>query len=390
VKFAPIRSDETYKNYLARAAALMSKYDRKAVDELEVLQALIERWERSQYNLPAPSPIEAIRFRMSQQGLRPRDLEPYIGSRSRVSEVLSGSRPLSIDMIRALAKHLGIPAASLIGVPVSNQASRRAKPSKAAMEKLRTLGVMKPQEDFGDFIDRGFQRADQLALLRKTRTDRTNAKTDLAALEGWCAAVMLEARAVKMTRVQKYVPAEAGRELARLSTREDGPACVREALAELGVIFITLDHLPGTYLDGAALRRTDGRPVIAMTLRYDRLDNFWFTLLHEFCHVARHLDANRQFIVDDLEVKTSDDIEAEADKFAQDTLIPPEVWESHSSPDLDTGEIQEIASKAEVHPAIVAGRWQRDHSDYRRFSKLLGRGEVRACFPDESGKLPSN
>jgi HTH-type transcriptional regulator / antitoxin HigA len=380
VKVAPIRSHETYKTYLARASALMSKADRKAVDELEVLQALIERWERSQFDLPTPSPIDAIRFRMAQQGLRPRDLEPYIGSRSRVSEVLSGSRSLSIDMIRALNKHLGIPAASLIGVQASNQVSRRAKPSKAAMDKLKTFGVMNPREDFGDFIDRVFQGAARLALLRKTRTDRTNAKTDLAALEAWCAAVMLKATAVKMPQGQKDVPAEAGRDLARLSTRRDGPARVQKALGKLGVIFITLDHLPGTYLDGAALRRPDGTPVIAMTLRYDRLDNFWFTLLHEFCHVARHLNSDTLFIVDDLEVKTYDNIEAEADEFAQDMLIPPKVWERNTSRDLGAEEVLEIAREAEVHPAIVAGRWQRENHDYRRFSKLLGRSEVRGSL----------
>jgi len=215
------------------------------------------------------------------------------------------------------------------------------------------------------------------------RTDRTNAKTDAAALEGWCAAVMLKADAVEMPG-QKHIRVEAGRDLARLSIEDDGLARVREVLGRLGIIFIVLDHLPGTYLDGAALCRSDGVPIIAMTLRYDRVDNFWFTLLHEFCHVARHLNADTRLIVDDLEVKTFDDIEAEADRFAQDTLISPSIWHRHTSSDLGTEELFEVAKKAEVHPAIVAGRWQREHGDYRRFSKLLGHGEVRARLPSSA------
>lgn len=80
-------------------------------------------------------------------------------------------------------------------------------------------------------------------------------------------------------------------------------------------------------------------------------------------------------------MKSSDDIEAEADQVAQDTLIPPQVWGRYVSPDLATEDIVKIASEAGVHPAVVAGRWQREHKDFRRFSKMLGRGEVRIHFP---------
>lgn len=383
MKIAPIRSSETYDDTLRRASSLMSKTDARSLDELEVLQALIERWERSQFELPRVTAIDAIRFRMVQQRLLPRDLEPYIGSRARVSEVLSGSRPLSIDMIRALNRHLGIPAASLIAPPAPPPLRKRQQPSLAAIQKLRSFGVMKGRETIDQFIDRILPSDWQAALLRKTRTERTNAKTDLAALDAWCAAVIAKADAIKIpARKSKAVDAAWGVELARLSVHPDGPARVPRLLKTFGIGFVVLEHLPGTYLDGAALRRTDGRPVIAVTLRYDRLDNFWFTVLHEFCHVARHLSANRPVICDDLEVKTSDDIEEEADKFAQDALIPPKIWKQCRSPDLDSEAVMAIASAAAVHPAVVAGRWQRENKDYRRFSKLLGRGEPTAQLAD--------
>lgn len=83
-------------------------------DELELLSLLIEDYEEKTFPITDPTPIEAIRFRMDQMRLRQKDLVPYLGSRARVSEVLSGKRPLTLRMIRALHDGLGIPAEVLI------------------------------------------------------------------------------------------------------------------------------------------------------------------------------------------------------------------------------------------------------------------------------------
>ena len=107
----PIRSEADYEANLSRLEALMDAAPGTPEgDELEILASLIERYEDDRFPIEAPTPLAAIRFRMEQQDLSPRDLEPYIGSRARVSEVLSGARALSIDMIRALNQGLGIPA----------------------------------------------------------------------------------------------------------------------------------------------------------------------------------------------------------------------------------------------------------------------------------------
>ena len=77
--------------------------------------------------------------------------------------------------------------------------------------------------------------------------------------------------------------------LVALTRRADGPKRARDLLASKGIVLVTEEHLSGTYLDGAAMLTDDGRPVIGVTLRYDRLDNFWFVLLHELGHVFLHL-----------------------------------------------------------------------------------------------------
>ena len=86
-------------------------------DEAELLIALIETYERVAYPIDLPDPIEAIRFRMNQAELKSIDLIPFIGSASKVSEILSGKRPLSIAMIRRLVSGLGIPAEVLLQEP---------------------------------------------------------------------------------------------------------------------------------------------------------------------------------------------------------------------------------------------------------------------------------
>ena len=83
-------------------------------DELELWACLIEMYEKQNDPIDPPDPIQAIRFRMEQQGLKSKDLVPILGSRSRVSEILSGSRPLNLRMIRALHLRLGIPAEVLV------------------------------------------------------------------------------------------------------------------------------------------------------------------------------------------------------------------------------------------------------------------------------------
>lgn len=375
----PIRTDEDYHAALKRAKALFGQNSQKDLDEREVLQALIEKWERSEHSLEAATPAQAIKFRMAQTGLSQRDLIPYLGSKSRVSEILNGQRQPTVDQIRALHQHLGIPVASLIGSFKHEPAAGPSSTSVAAEGALRKLGVMKAKEDLAGFLSRSKASAPAVAMLRKTRTERTNAKTDMAALEAWCATALMCAEKVVIKRAKIGNPKKAARRLAQLSTSPDWQDQIVVALHRMGIVLVILEHLPGTFLDGAAMCRGDGVPVIALTLRHDRLDNFWFTLLHEFAHVVCHLNADRQVILDDLDVSSSDAIEEEADAFARNALIPLAIWKQVDE-DSSTEAVLEAADKAGVHSAIAAGRWRFEHSDYRRFSKLIGRGEVKAAF----------
>src|SRR5437016_4873033 len=96
-----IKTEAEYHAMLARIEEIFDARSGTAKgDELDLLLLLVEKHEESAYPIDLPDPIEAIRFRMEQQNLKPKDLTPYIGSKSKVSEVLSGQRPLSLTMIR--------------------------------------------------------------------------------------------------------------------------------------------------------------------------------------------------------------------------------------------------------------------------------------------------
>jgi HTH-type transcriptional regulator/antitoxin HigA len=111
----PIRTEADYRAALAEASALMAaEAGTPDGDRLDILATLIEAYEEAQYPIMPPDPIAAILFMMEQKGLDRRDLEPAIGRRSRVSEVLSRKRPLTLPMIRALAALLDLPADILI------------------------------------------------------------------------------------------------------------------------------------------------------------------------------------------------------------------------------------------------------------------------------------
>jgi HTH-type transcriptional regulator/antitoxin HigA len=115
-----IHNDAEHQEALAALDRLMEldpKSGTPEADELELLALVIEAYEKERWPIGLPDAVDAIRFRMDQQGLTQRDLEPFIGSRARVSEVLAGKRALSLRMIRALHEGLGIPLEVLIQEP---------------------------------------------------------------------------------------------------------------------------------------------------------------------------------------------------------------------------------------------------------------------------------
>ena len=227
------------------------------------------------------------------------------------------------------------------------------------------------------------------ALYRKNDQVRANAKMDPYALKAWCWQVLSRANKdrPKADYERGTVTLDFLTKIARLSRSEDGPWLAKELLAKDGIALVIERHSPKTYLDGVALRLGDGRPVIGLTLRNDRIDDFWFCLLHELAHVGRHMDNNRgETFVDDLTLRKlherpGDPREAQADEWAEEALIPRKLWEASAVRDRPTTmAVMNLANALQVHPAIVAGKVRYERQNYRLSSQFVGTGEVRRQF----------
>lgn len=222
-----------------------------------------------------------------------------------------------MQMARALHANFGIPADVLLQQPGGEIPSaldgidwKRFPLTEMAkrgwIERRRDLKEH-AEEIMRDLIRRaGGEHALPTALYRKNDHARTNAKTDPYALRAWCWEVLARANATRLSGAYRpgTVKLEFLRKVARLSWSADGPRLAQEFLARYGIHLVCLEHLPRTHLDGAALQLADGTPVIGLTLRYDRLDNFWSCLLHELAHIGRHMaDTRNEAFIDDLTLR---------------------------------------------------------------------------------------
>lgn len=396
-----IRTEADYEAVLARIDELMdAELESPEGEELDVLADLVELYETKHVPMGYPSPVAAIEFRMDQAGLSPRDLVPFIGSRAKVSEVLSGKRAITMPMARALHEHLGIPADVLLREPGAalDEPLADIEWSRFPLKAMAKLGWIpyvpdlaeRAEEFIGDLIERaGGRDVASAALYRKNDHLRANAKMDPYALKAWCWQVLATANdsRPKVGYELGTVTLEFLRQIARLSWSEDGPRLAKEFLAKHGIPLVVVPHLPKTYLDGAALRLGDGRPVIGLTLRYDRVDNFWFCLLHELAHVGRHMDNDEgDAFVDDLTLRDVEGVrespkESQADEWAEEALIPRSVWETSAVRRQPTAmAVINLAKALQVHPAIVAGRIRHERKNYRLLSQFVGIGEIRRQF----------
>lgn len=395
-----IKSPQDYAAAMARVEALWEADEgTPEAEELDIVSTLIEAYEDRHFPTEVVSPIDAIRFRMDQQGLTNRDLVPLIGSPNRVSEVLNGKRTLTLAMIRALHIRLKIPADLLIAesrgvVPAEDAAVDWNRFPVAQLAARGWVKKVKNLKDHAEEIMRGmitaaggFEAA-ALSLRKKNDGSRRNAKMDGYALHAWCLHVLAKGRSKDLARRYKRgsITPSFLTEVVHLSTRSDGPHAAQAYLIEHGIALITARHLPRTHLDGAVMMTPEGHPVIGMTLRHDRSDNFWFCLLHELAHIGRHLGSDSSAVfIDDLDLAANDDdtTEIEADEWAQEASIPSEVWDRHPVANAQSiHNVCALASQLRISPAIVAGRARRASNNYKRLSDMVGIGEVRKQFPE--------
>lgn len=312
-----------------------------------------------------------------------------------MSEILGGKRTLTLNMIRALNEHLGIPLESLIG---RQQSGAAVDVAQLDIESLPVREMAKrgwfpwfqgsareAADQSSELVARwlsGIQAGRLEAALARQHV-RVGSQSDDGALLAWKLRILWLAEREELPAYRPgTVDADFARELVRLSVFDEGPRLAREFLGKSGIHLVVERHLPHTHLDGMATVNGNGAAVIGLTLRHDRIDNFWFTLCHELAHVSLHFDTEQvEEFVDDLDAASGEKLEEEADRWAEEVLIPAKIWENAAvrlSPRVPG--VLAMASEIRIHPAIIAGRIRKEQSNYSILTSIVGNRKVRILF----------
>lgn len=398
VEIKVIKNEKDYREALDAIELLMANDpdpESTEGEQLELLSTLVADYESKSFPSTLPDPVEAIKFRMEQVDLKPADLVPFIGSKSRVSEILSGKRKLTVEMMRALEAGLGIPAKVLLGQREEDEESQFRNWDTRLLKEMKARGyfgkAVLTMENAAQLVRQFFEPvcspAQLLGMLRQS-SYRSSPRTDRRALAAWSGAVLKKAQKVRVSTKYKKgtITLDFLRELAKSSTYEDGPLLAQEFLKKRGIVLVIEKHFSKTYLDGATILINRDNPVIGLTLRYDRLDNFWFTLMHELVHIALHYDRDINLFYDEIEdVKgiTLDQSEREADQMAEEALLPQSKWEVSPArlvPSFMAA--KSLAAEVGVHIAIIAGQMRHKGNAYVYLNKIVNDAKVRQYFPE--------
>lgn len=380
-----IKTKEDYGHALALIEELIDRDPESGsadADRLTLLTALVKDYEAKAFPEHLPDPIEAIRFRMEQANLKPVDLVPYIGTAGRVSEILSGKRQITLDMVRALSTGLGIPAKVLIQKPSRDFRSQNWDTSLVrTMEQRGYFGIKTLKEyEKSELISSFFALFDnfQPAVLYRKTSFRSAPRTDNNALLAWGLRVLQKAEKIKMPIKYKKGTVDLSfmQEVVRLSAKDNGPLLAHAYLRKNGIKLIIEPHLPKTHLDGATFLADKDNPVVGLTIRHDRPDNFWFTLMHELAHIALHYSNGIESFYDEkLQDKDGIEIdsrEKEADGLAEESILPESKWETSAAKTTPNQfSTEDLANELGVQTAVIAGMIRFKHQNFFYLNKIV-------------------
>lgn len=342
-------------------------------------------------------PGDFIREELSARGWRQEDFAKILGwPSSAVSELLSAKRGITVATAKKLEEAFGVPAATWLNLETQYQLARAAaEPSGEVRQRARLyeLAPIREMESRG-WIKKTKTIAQLEATLKQffetnslklppaipvaARQSATAAGQDMTQEQtAWCFRVRTMAKQFPAQRFS-ISAFEAG--VSTLRTLAGEPEEIRHVprvLSEMGIRFLLVQHLKGTRIEAVTLW-LGSAPVVAMSMRYDRIDYFWHTLMHELSHV-RHKDAlhvDIDFVADGkLRARADTDVERRADSEAADSLVPTSAMEDfivRTRPYYSKEKILGFARRIGVHPGIVAGQLQhRDEIDFRANREML-------------------
>ena len=301
-------------------------------------------------------------------------------SRQTINDVIARRTAISPEMAVALAAAFSQQPTYWLSLENQFRLSTVTEPKDAIMERARLFEIApikdmqkrgwipntKNTDELPDHLKQFFETnslEDPIGFPLATR--KSVALSDLTSSQrAWCFRARQLAKSVLVKPFDKARLEQARVKLRKLAAYRNEACHAAEVLAEFGIRFVVVEPLPGTKIDGAAFWLDENSPVIAVSIRYDRHDYFWFTLMHEFKHIE-HGDALS--VDDDLgrddhaPTLLKEEIERRADEGAASTLVAPTEIESfirRVGPLYSKARIVQFAHSVKMHPGVIVGQLQ--------------------------------
>jgi HTH-type transcriptional regulator/antitoxin HigA len=367
-------------------------------------------------------PGEFIKEEIEARGWSQVELAEILGRPPRlISELIAGKRAITPETARGLGDAFGTGAQFWMNLESSyrlaqvesdssNAVSRRAKLyAKAPVKEMMRRHWIEPTENIDVLQKRvlDFFHIESLEqepqLLPHAARKSTSYASHTPAEQAWLSRAMQLAQAINVKTFSEMAFAAALSRFKTLLRDPEGTRQVPPILAEAGVRFLTIETLPQTRIDGACLWLNENSPVIAMSLRFDRIDAFWHTLLHECAHLKyRHgiedglmLDVN--LVGEDTENREEKSVaETQADEFASNFSIQKSELDNfimRVRPLFSKTKIQGLAARLDVHPGIVVGQLQHrraiPYSHNREMLTKVRHIVIEAALTDGFGNILS-
>lgn len=341
------------------------------------------------------APGEFIREEIEARGWTQEDLALVLGRPFQVvNEIINGKKEITPETALALGEAFGTSAELWLNLESSYRLAKARSmggdPDVARRARIQSLVPVKELQKRG-----WLSKTNQLEKLEREICDllelssideepiikfaarKNNNETLNSSHVAWAFRAKHIAAQMQMTRFDRDCLAKLIPELARYSSRNDGIRLALEELAQVGIRVLILEKLPRTRIDGAAFWLDENSPVVALSLRYNRVDYFWFTLMHELAHIlderacAGRIDSN--LLEEDADAESAS--EKKANERAASWLLPPTALKAFiqaNSPAFSAKSIQLFASNLGIHPGIVVGRLQYSKLiSYRRHRSML-------------------
>ena len=240
--------------------------------------------------------------------------------------------------------------------------------------ELAERGIIKEgQEEEGVFrLFSNNLQSDSPSLFRAGNLKESTRRNTI--ISAWQAVVELKAQSqTTPSFIDGSIDKEFISSLVKLSCEPLNICRLQEILNEVGVVLIIEKAFDGLGIDGLVYKNSKGNPIVALSLRFDRYDNFWFTLCHELSHVSLHYNQLDSVIIEDLEDLDIDEIEEEANYFSSLCIIGRRAWRASNIMKAPTeATLLKLSKESNVHPAILAGKYRFETKNYKAFSNIIG------------------